>query len=218
MAAEPPTHTHTALTGGAADYNGRTKTRFGGRFNAYREGLTNRWNVGEEVPAGTTKAGDIRDWDIAPPQEYFNELARVSKNQIIFGANYFGLPPTRCFVVWRKTNIPLEGFTMSPVEYAWTSFNRNAVMYECGSSFVANSGKEQRFHPTQKPVELYAWLYRTFAQKGDKILDTHLGSGSSRIAARMAGLDFVGCEIDKTYYALQEERFMRFSAQQTLLF
>lgn len=173
--------------------------------------------MGDEVPKGTTGADDVRHWDVAPPTEYFDELARVSKNQIIFGANYFGLPPTRCFVVWRKTNIPLEGFTMSPVEYAWTSFNRNAVMYECGSSFVANSGKEQRFHPTQKPVELYAWLYRTFAQKGDKILDTHLGSGSSRIAAYDLGFDFVGYEISKYYFEKEEERFARHTAQLSFL-
>lgn len=96
-----------------------------------------------EVSAGTTMAADIRDWDVKPPDEYFEQLARVSKNQIIFGANYFNMPPTRCFIVWRKSNIPLEGFSMSPVEYAWTSFFQNAAMFECYSS--GGSGANRAF-------------------------------------------------------------------------
>ena len=95
-------------------------------------------------------------------------------------------------------------------EYAWTSFNLNAKVFEC-----APQGKE-RFHPTQKPVALYTWIYNLYAKPGDKILDTHLGSGSSRIAAWYAGLDFVGCEIDKTYYDLQEKRFEEHAAQENL--
>lgn len=154
---------------------------------------------------------DIRHWDIAPPKEYFDELARISKNQIIWGGNYFDLPPARCFLVWRKLNIPLEGFTMSPVEYAWTSFNENAAMFEEFSQGF--KGKEERFHPTQKPISLYTWIYRKFAKQVDKILDTHLGSGSSRIAAYDMGIDFVGFEIDKTYFDMQEERFARHTAQ-----
>lgn len=153
-------------------------------------------------------------WDIAPPQEYFNELARVSKAQIIWGGNYFDLPPTRCFLVWRKLNIPLEGFSMAPVEYAWTSFNDNAAMFQSFSS--GGSGRESRFHPTQKPVELYAWIYKRYAKEGFKILDTHLGSGSSRIAAYDMGLNFVGCELDETYFRLEEERFERHISQMSL--
>lgn len=156
--------------------------------------------------------GEVRKkivaWDIAPGKEYFDELFRVSRNQIIWGGNYFALPPTRCFIVWRKSQIPIEGFTMSPVEYAWTSFNENAKMYECFSS-----GIEDRFHPTQKPVSLYTWVLRYFAHHGDKILDTHLGSGSSRIAAYDAGLDFYGYEIDKEYFEAQEQRFYNHTAQ-----
>lgn len=149
-----------------------------------------------------------------PPLEYFQQLARVSKNQIIWGGNYFDLPPTRCFIIWHKSNIPLEGFSMAPVEYAWTSLNRNAAMHECFSS--GGSGREDRFHPTQKPIELYEWLLTKFAQPGDRILDTHLGSGSSRIAAYHLGFDFVGFEIDKTYFDLQEQRFARHTAQMSL--
>lgn len=153
----------------------------------------------------------IAEWDIAPDQEYFDELFRVSKNQIVWGGNYFDMPRTRCFLVWRKTNVPLEGFSMAAAEYAWTSFNRNAMVFEF--SAINQAG---RFHPTQKPPELYAWIYRHFAKKGDKILDTHLGSGSSRIAAWDAGLEFTGYEIDKQYFDKQEERFARHTAQLSL--
>ena len=148
-------------------------------------------------------------WDIAPPLEYFDELFRVSRNQIIWGGNYFNLPPTRCFLIWRKLTIS-ENFTMAMAEYAWTSFNSNAKVFECAPQDTT------RFHPTQKPVSLYAWIYKRYAKHGDRILDTHLGSGSSRIAAYDAGLDFVGCEIDKTYFDAEERRFAEHSAQMNL--
>ena len=149
----------------------------------------------------------IKTWDVAPRQDYFNELFRVSKNQIVFGANYFSLPPTRCFIVWRKRNVS-ETFTMAMAEYAWTSFDRNALVYESCPNM-----QEDRFHPTQKPVSLYTWILRFFAHHGDKILDTHLGSGSSRIAAYDAGLDFYGYEIDKEYFEAQEKRFANHARQ-----
>ena len=169
------------------------------------QGTPNWWNVGGEIRK------KIIAWDVAPKQEYFDELFRVSRSQIIWGGNYFNLPPTRCFLVWRKTNVPLEGFSMASAEYAWTSFNGNAMVFEF--SAVSQVG---RFHPTQKPPELYRWIYKHFAHEGDKILDTHLGSGSSRIAAYDAGLDFVGYEIDETCFRLQEERFARHTAQTSL--
>ena len=103
---------------------------------------------------------------------------------------------------------------MAPVEYAWTSFNDNAAMFQSFSS--GGSGRDSRFHPTQKPVELYAWIYKRYAKEGFKILDTHLGSGSSRIAAYDMGLDFVGCELDETYFHLEEERFERHISQMSL--
>lgn len=102
---------------------------------------------------------------------------------------------------------------MAPIEYAWTSFNKNAAAFE---AFSSANPKEPRFHPTQKPVSLYAWIYEMFAERGMKILDTHLGSGSSRLAAYDAGLDFVGCEIDKWYFDKQEERFAEYVAQESL--
>lgn len=203
------------LHGGAADYESKPRSRFGGIFDRYYIGSPDRWDMGSEVPPTNTGA-DIRHWDIAPPQEYFDELARVSKSQIIWGGNYFNLPPTRCFLIWRKLNIPLEGFSMAPVEYAWTSFNLNAAMCEFFSS--GGSGRGERFHPTQKPVDLYTWIFKHYAKPGNRILDTHLGSGSSRIAAYSLGFDFVGCEIDKTYFELEEKRFETFASQQSLFY
>lgn len=152
---------------------------------------------------------DIRHWDIAPSKEYFEELARVSKNQIIWGGNYFYLPPTRCFLIWRKLTIS-ENFTMAMAEYAWTSFNDNAKVFE-----YVPQGKG-RIHPTEKPVALYEWIFKRYAHKGDRIFDSHLGSGTSRIAAKNMDLDFVGCEIDATYFDLQEKRWEQVNEQMTM--
>lgn len=164
-------------------------------------------------PDGGNLGGEVRKkiiaWDVAPGEDYFKELFRVSRNQIIWGGNYFSLPPTRCFLIWRKLTIS-ENFTMAMAEYAWTSFNENAKVFE-----YAPQGRpgDDRFHPCQKPIALYKWILNRYAETGDKILDTHLGSGSSRIAAWDLGFDFVGCEIDKTYFELQEKRFAEYTAQ-----
>lgn len=140
-------------------------------------------------------------WDYNPPgEDYFAELFRVSKNQIIWGGNYFNLPPSRCIVVWDKKQA-LDNF--SKVELAWTSFDYPAKLISFGNF----QHKDKGIHPTQKPVALYSYLLKNFAKDGDKILDTHLGSGSSRIAAYFAGLDFWGCELDAEYYAKEEEHF-----------
>jgi len=140
-------------------------------------------------------------WDnSSPDQNYFDELFRVSKNQIIWGGNYFQLPPTKCFIVWRKPQIS-EGVSFSMLEYAWTSFNKTS------KEWIGLSNEKDRIHPTQKPIALYAWLLNRYAKQGDKILDTHLGSGSSRIAAYKLGFDFVGCELDKEYFDAMCKRF-----------
>lgn len=152
----------------------------------------------------------IVSWDYAPGEDYFRELFRVSKNQIIWGGNYFSLPPNRCFLVWRKVNIP-ENFSMAMAEYAWCSYNDNAKIISLSSAGIAG-----RFHPTQKPEDLYRWIYQHYTKPGDKILDTHLGSGSSRRAAYDYGLDFVGCEIDQDYFARQEEAWAEYTAQTRL--
>lgn len=143
------------------------------------------------------------DSNVAPGPDYFKELMRVSRHQIIWGGNYFLLPPSRCFLIWRKLTIS-ESFSMGMCEFAWTSLNANSKWIE-----LAPQGKQndQRFHPTQKPIALYTWLLKKYANPGDKILDTHLGSGSSRIAAYKLGFDFWGYEIDKEYWLAQEKRF-----------
>jgi len=154
----------------------------------------------------------IKVWDIAPPEKYFTELYRVSRNQIIWGANYFpNMRPTRCFVVWEKY-IP-ENFSMAMCEYAWTSFDRNAKIFKCSS---LGAKKDPRFHPTQKPVPLYAWLLNNFANKGDKILDTHLGSGSSALACHNLGFEMLGIEIDKEYYEKAKTRLVEHQRQLNL--
>ena len=195
--------------GGATDtkLHGATDGRFGNKgsvFEKYREIKAERRGCGHNK-----YDVKITEWDIPPTQEYFSELFRISKNQVIWGGNYFSLPPTRCFLVWRKLTIS-ENFSMAMAEYAWTSFNGNAKVFECAPQ------DSKRFHPTQKPKALYDWIYKLYAKQGMKILDTHLGSGSSRIAAYDAGLDFVGYEIDKEYFDKQEERFQKHTAQENL--
>lgn len=154
-------------------------------------------------------------WDEVPTQEYFVELFRVSEKQIIWGGNYFTLPPTRGFVIWDKKQ-PLQTFSFG--EFAWTSFDCPAKKIELMyTNFVeGNTSPAEKIHPTQKPVALYKWLLKNYAKEGDKILDTHLGSGSSRIAAYIMGFDFYGCEIDKDYFDAQEKRFKEQTAQGSL--
>lgn len=140
-------------------------------------------------------------WDNEiPPAEYFEELRRVSKNQVIWGGNYFPLPPTRGILVWDKKQT-WENF--SQVEIAWTSFDRPAGLF----SFSNTRGG--KIHPTQKPIELYSWVLRRCAKEGDKILDTHAGSASSLVACHRAGYDAWGFEIDKDYYKQAKLRLDR---------
>jgi len=153
-----------------------------------------------------------KDWDNGiPTEEYWQELFRVSKNQIVWGGNYMTefLSPSRCWIFWDKMKA-VDNYADG--ELAWTSFDRNTkkiVIQHNG--FLAKDGKS--IHPTQKPVMLYEWTLMNFAKEGDKILDTHLGSGSSRIAAYKGGFNFVGFEIDQEYYEKQEKRFNDFKSQ-----
>ena len=147
-------------------------------------------------------------WDEkAPDDDYFSELMRVSDNQIKWGGNYFKLPPSRCFVIWDKCQP--EGVDQAMCEFAWLSFERSAKIYKTSVQQM----KLCRIHPTQKPVKLYEWLLANYAKEGDKILDTHLGSGSSAIAAHYGGFDFVGCELDEDYFKAAKERIERETAQ-----
>ena len=158
------------------------------------------------------------NWDNYPPDlEYFNELIRVSKNQIIWGANYFisRIPfDSSCWVIWDKLN---GGSDQADCEIAWTSFKTAIRKFEYLWSGFKMQNYENKIHPTQKPVQLYKWLLKNYAKQGDRILDTHLGSGSSAIAAFDGGFDFVGCEIDADYYTAAKRRFEYHRMQLKLL-
>ena len=143
-----------------------------------------------------------------PNEEYFEELFRVSKNQIIWGGNYMTeyLSPAPCWLLWDKGFS--EDVTFAQFEMAWTSFNSSAKKYDY------NSAKQQnRIHPTQNPTSLYDWILQRYAKPNDLILDTHLGSGSSRIAAYKNGFDFIGFEIDKEYFDASVKRFNLVTSQ-----
>ena len=138
---------------------------------------------------------EVKDWDKnTPTTEYFEELKRVSKNQIIWGGNYFDLGVCGKFIIWDK-EIP-KGLSFSDCEYAHTSFNGANKMFR----YSAYKNKSEKFHPTQKPPQLYEWLLMNYAKEGDKILDTHLGSGSIALACHNLGFDLTACELDKEYY------------------
>ena len=147
--------------------------------------------------------------DIRPDILYFFELRRISKNQIIFGGNYFTdmLLPTRCYVIWDKMNyLP----SMSQIEMAWTSFKEHSKLIKI------TSNQENRFHISQKPVKLYEWLLMNYAKEGDKILDTHLGSGSIAIACHNLGFDLTACELDTEYYNAAVKRIEQHKQQLTI--
>ena len=153
---------------------------------------------------------DKKEWDNSiPDKEYFYELFRVSKNQIIWGGNYFNLPPSQGFLIWDKKQP--HDFSLAMCEFAWMSFQKPAKMFR--RSVLQERNK---IHPTQKPVALYDWIFQNYAKEGDLILDTHLGSGSSRIAAHKHKLDFIGFEIDKDYFDEGNKRYETFASQLTL--
>ena len=164
------------------------------------------------------RSGDISsdykkvEWDDEPPtKEYFKELFRISQNQIVWGANHFMDLISRrspCWIVWDKKFSNEVSF--ASCELAYTSFDSVTKRFEYSSS------RKDGIHPTQKPVALYQWLLKNYAKQGDKILDTHLGSGSSAIAADIMGFDFVGIEIDEDYYKAALDRFNRHKQQLTL--
>jgi len=152
------------------------------------------------------------DDEQSPAKEYFQELFRISKNQIIFGANHFisKLPKqdSPCWIVWDKNNYSTD---FADCELAWTSFKTAVRKFKFtwnGMLQEDMKNKEIRIHPAQKPVKLYEWLLQKYAKAGDKILDTHAGSGSSRIAAYLLGFDFTGIEIDEYYCEISTQRFL----------
>lgn len=175
---------------------------------------------GINAEGGTGKYGKrkfrsekAKTWDAGiPPPEYFAELRRVSQNQIIFGGNYFAhlLPPSRCWVAWDKG----AGFynrNFAECELAWTSFDRNAKVFNYDP--LAHRDYVDKIHPCQKPVAVYTWLLQNFANAGDKILDTHVGSASSLIACHNCNFDFLGFEKDADIYARAAQRLEAERAQ-----
>jgi site-specific DNA-methyltransferase (adenine-specific) len=159
-------------------------------------------------------SGSMKSLEGRPQKEYFDELIRVSKNQIIWGANNFQLPQFMGFIVWKKLTIS-EDFTMSMAEIASLSngLGTTSKIFE-----YAPQGKKEdpRIHPTQKPVALYKWILDKYAKENDKILDTHLGSGSIAIACHDYGFELTACELDKEYYDKAIERISNHVAQQKL--
>ena len=169
----------------------------------FKGGNSGKMNFNEVVEKG---------WDNeTPSKEYFNELKRVSKNQIIWGGNYFldNLGNTRCFICWDKKIS--EDFTLAMAELAWTSFDKLAKIFRM--SVPKTGGK---IHPTQKPIRLYEWLLMNYAKEGDKILDTHLGSGSIALACHNLNFDLTACELDTEYYNAAMKRLKQHQQQLTM--
>ncbi len=151
---------------------------------------------------------DVKEWDKnTPNNKYFNELMRVSKNKIVWGGNYFldRLGNCKCFIIWDKKIA--EGMSFAMCEMAWTSFKNGAKIYK------TRAMQQNRIHPTQKPVKLYEWLLMNYAKEGDKILDTHLGSGSIAIACHNLGFDLTACELDTEYYEAAMKRIEQHKQQ-----
>jgi site-specific DNA-methyltransferase (adenine-specific) len=142
------------------------------------------------------KVNKIKEWDNAPSNDYFNELFRVSKKCIICGGNNFNLPPSRNFIIYYKENIP-DTFNMAMAEYLWTNIDGNSKVFK----YRAKHNKD-RFHPCQKPIELYKFLLIKYARPGWKLLDTHFGSGSIVIACNELGLKLIASEIDEEYFSI----------------
>ena len=152
------------------------------------------------------------EWDTKPSQEYWDELFRVSKNQIVWGANNFIMPPSEYFCIWNKKQT-VDNFATA--EYAWVSMGlkKPAKMFDYG---IHKHNHTNKIHPTQKPVKLYEWLLMNYAKEGDKILDTHLGSGSSAVACDALSFDLTACELDKEYFDAASKRIELARRQQKL--
>lgn len=157
------------------------------------------------------RKSDGLQWDNQPPtQDYFNELIRISKNQIIWGGNYFSdkLKPSKAFIVWDKRCDDNMKNSFADCEYAWCSIGNGRMFRYMWNGMLQGDmkNKENRIHPTQKPVALYEWLLKNYAKQGDKILDTHVGSASSLIACYNLGFEYVGFELDEEYYLKAKKR------------
>jgi site-specific DNA-methyltransferase (adenine-specific) len=162
------------------------------------------------------KAHTPKEWDnTRPNKEYFYELQRISKNQIVWGGNYFAdlLPASGCWFFWDKING--DGSHFADGEFAWTSLKTSSKKFKC-SVFDGLRGGKDRIHPTEKPKKLYDWILKNFANEGYKIIDTHLGSGSIALACYDRKFDLVGCEIDNEYFVNANNRLNQHKKQLTL--
>jgi site-specific DNA-methyltransferase (adenine-specific) len=168
-------------------------------------------NITSECMGGrkTIKPNKSKTWDSeTPTKNYFDELFRVSKNQIIWGGNYFELPVSRYFSIWDKGDT-MYGRDFAECEFAWVRSGGTRI-------YKLNPNQLERIHPTQKPVALYKWLLDKYAKDGDKILDTHLGSGSIAIACHEYGFELTACELDTEYFEKAVERIKNHVSQQKL--
>ena len=182
-----------------------------------------KMNYTQSTKGGIAKRNDysnITDWDSnVPNKEYFNELFRISKNQIIWGGNYFELPLTKSWIVWDKKTEEKYSNDFADCEMAWSSFDKPAkvVRYLWSGMLQPNmKDKQKRIHPTEKPYQLYKWILDKYAKPNDKILDTHLGSGSIAIACHDYGFELTACELDKEYYDKAIQRIKNHVSQQKL--
>ena len=173
----------------------------------------------ERLQKGSLRLGGVKgnykeklEWDKKPTEEYFNELFRVSKNQIVWGANNFIMPPSEYFLIWNKKQT-VDNFATA--EYAWVSMGlkKPAKIFDYG---IHKHNHTDKIHPTQKPIDLYKFILDKYAKQGDKILDTHLGSGSIAIACHDYGFDLTACELDKEYYDKAMTRINNHKAQTKL--
>jgi len=157
--------------------------------------------IGKSPRLVTDKGLKAKDWDNKPiDMKYFDEVFRTSKQQIIWGGNYYALPPTKHCIIWDKKQPEKLSFGM--FDFAWSSFEGANKIFR-----KSVQDEQNKIHPTQKPVALYEWLLTNYAKKGQKVFDSHLGSASSAIAAHYFGVDFVGTELDKDYFDAAKARF-----------
>ena len=186
------------------------------QIERFSKNMDSQGTLGKSIFLGKNK---ISEWDKLPSKDYFEELFRVSKNQIIWGANHFwktaDLPNATNFIFWDK-KMPFPNFSRG--ELAWTSFKGVCKCFEYNyyGNIEGNKQSKGRLHPTQKPIALYEWLLMNYAKEGDKILDTHLGSGSIAIACHNLGYDLTACELDKEYYNAAIKRLKQHKQQLTL--
>lgn len=176
------------------------------------------YGLGDKITSGGTWASKLsandHKWDIIPDKTYFDEIKRVSINQIIWGANYYEhMPPSRGFIIWDKKLT--DNWTLAMAEFAWSSFDKPSKIYR-GLTDNGSRGIE-RIHICQKPIALYKWLLHNYAKPGDRILDTHGGSRSLAIACHQMGFDHVSCELDKDYHEASVKRFKEQTKQLSLL-